>query len=43
MMSFCKELNEWQLKNKEEEISYEYMFELIEKVFDKDYTIKDEK
>ena len=41
MISFCNALSEWRENNPDVEFSNEYMFELIEKVFDKDYSISE--
>lgn len=42
MVSFCNALSEWRENNPDVEFSNEYMFELIEKVFDKDHSITEE-
>lgn len=42
MMSFCKALHEWREENPNVEFNSEYMFKLIEDVFDKDYSLKEE-
>lgn len=42
MVSFCNALSEWRENNPNIEFSNEYMFELIEKVFDKDYSLSNE-
>lgn len=40
MLSFCNALQKWREENPDIEFNSEYMFELIENVFDKDYSIK---
>ena len=41
MISFCNALKEWRENNPDTEFNNEYMFELIEKVFDKDYSLEE--
>lgn len=42
MLSFIEALQQWRENNQGVEFNSEYMFELLEEVFDKDYSLEDE-